>query len=122
MSSELKDQQIRCVFLPPNTTSLIQPMDQGMLQTIKMLYRCDLLMKAVGREEEEDNVSFIWLAKSLNIKDCLFMVSSTWEMHLAKLQTYGIFRVTDRVRSRHIRITDIPLYSTACTHNMLQST
>ena len=89
MSSELKDQQIRCVFLPPNTTSLIQPMDQSMLQAIKMLYRCDLLMKAVDREEEEDSVSFISLAKSLNIKDCVFMVSSAWEMHLPS------FRLTE---------------------------
>ena len=31
-----EDQQIRCVFLPPNTTSLIQPMDQGVLHNIKM--------------------------------------------------------------------------------------
>ena len=31
-------------------------------------------------------------------------------MRLAKLQTYGIFRFMDRVRSRHIQITDIPLY------------
>ena len=73
-----EDQQIRCVFLPPNTTSLIQPMDQGVLQNIKMLYRRDLLMKAVDREEEED-VSFISQVKSLNIKDCLFMVSRAWE-------------------------------------------
>ena len=29
-----------------------------------------------------------------------------------KLQTYGIFIVTDRVQSRHVQITDIPLYLT----------
>ena len=33
-------------------------------------------------------------------------------MCLAKLQTYGIFRDTDRVQSRHVQITDIPLYYT----------
>ena len=38
-----EDQQIRCVFLPPNTTSFIQPVDQGVLQNITMLYCHDLL-------------------------------------------------------------------------------
>ena len=27
-----------------------------------------------------------------------------------KLQTYGIFIVTDRVQSQHVQITDVPLY------------
>ena len=73
-----EDQQIRCVFLPTNTTSLIQPMDQGVLQNIKMLFHHDLLMKAVDREEEGD-VSYISLVKSLSIKDCVLLVSRTWE-------------------------------------------
>ena len=52
-------------------------------------YRYTMLHESDYEEEEEDNVSFIWLAKSLNIKDCLFMVSSTWEMHLPS------FRLTE---------------------------
>ena len=74
-----EDQQIRCIFLSPNTTSLTQPMDQGVLQNIKMLYCRDLLMKAVDREEEDDDVSFILLVKFLKIKYCVFMVTSAWE-------------------------------------------
>ena len=31
--------RIRCLFLPPNTTSLIQPMDQGIIVATKRLYR-----------------------------------------------------------------------------------
>ena len=54
-----------------------------MLQNIKMLYRHDLLMKAVDRGEEED-VSFISLVKSLNIKDCVVMVSRAWKSVCSK--------------------------------------
>ena len=30
-----RDGSVKCMFLPPNTTSLIQPMDQGVLQAVK---------------------------------------------------------------------------------------
>ena len=33
-------------FLPPNTTSLIQPMDQGVIATVKALYRKITFSKA----------------------------------------------------------------------------
>ena len=38
-------------------------------------------------------------------------------MRLVKLQTYGIVRVMDRVRSRRVRITDIPLYHISSSSN-----
>ena len=78
-----EDQQIRCVFLSPNTTSHIQPMDQGVLQNIMMLYWRDLLMKAADREDE-DVASFISLVNMLNIRDCVFMVSSAWDSVCSK--------------------------------------
>ncbi len=37
ISSE--DGQIKCLYLPPNTTSLIQPMDQGVLEALKRHYK-----------------------------------------------------------------------------------
>ena len=30
-----RDGSVTCMFIPPNTTSLIQPMDQGVLQAMK---------------------------------------------------------------------------------------
>ena len=33
------NKNVKFLFLPPNTTSLIQPMDQGVIATLKALYR-----------------------------------------------------------------------------------
>ena len=40
-----EDQKIVAKFLPPNVTSLIQPMDQGVLESLKRCYRRKLLEK-----------------------------------------------------------------------------
>ena len=33
------NENVQFLFLPPNTTSLIQPMDQGVIATLKALYQ-----------------------------------------------------------------------------------
>ena len=40
-----QDGQIDAIFLSPNTTSLLQPMDQGVLENLKRRYRRELLRK-----------------------------------------------------------------------------
>lgn len=42
---DLKAMQLE--FLPPNTTSLLQPMDQGVIRTLKHLYRSRMLSRMV---------------------------------------------------------------------------
>ena len=42
-----RDGSVTCMFLPPNTTSLIQPMDQGVLQAMKNHYKRKLLQKII---------------------------------------------------------------------------
>jgi hypothetical protein len=39
-NSDVKLTNIKLVFMPPNTTSLIQPMDQGIIANFKQHYRC----------------------------------------------------------------------------------
>lgn len=48
------DSQISVMFLPPNCTPLIQPMDQHVIQAIKLHYRKNLLKKIV---ETSGNIS-----------------------------------------------------------------
>jgi len=42
--NELRDGEMYVKFLPPNVTELIQPMDQGVIETTKRLYRKKLIM------------------------------------------------------------------------------
>ena len=39
------DPNVQVVFLPPNTTSIIQPMDQGVIATLKAFYRRNTFAK-----------------------------------------------------------------------------
>ena len=43
---------IRLEFLPPNTTSLIQPMDQGIIKNIKCHYRKELVQMTITAIED----------------------------------------------------------------------
>ena len=51
------DKSVTAMYLPANTTSLIQPMDQGVLETIKRHYKRDLLRKLLLLDEED----ILWL-------------------------------------------------------------
>ena len=38
-----RDGNVKVMFLPPNTTSILQPMDQGILEAMKRRYKKSLL-------------------------------------------------------------------------------
>ena len=70
-SLQLDDGEISCVYLPPNTTSLIQPMDQSVLENIKRRYKCDLLFRLL--DDEADSMNMADFSKTLNIKDAVLI-------------------------------------------------
>ena len=49
------DNQITWFFLPANTTSLIQPLDQGVLEKVKRCYKRDLLLRMLNEEASVSN-------------------------------------------------------------------
>ena len=66
---------IKCIYLPPNTTSLCQPMDQGVLENLKRRYKRLLLEKLLLSIESTTPQCFM---KELTIKDCIYMVAKAW--------------------------------------------
>lgn len=72
-----KDKKITAIFLPPNTTALIQPMDQGVLEALKRRYKKSLLRKLLMVDGEGQ--SMVTFVKTINIKDVIFMVADAWE-------------------------------------------
>ena len=71
---ELLSGDIHVKFLSPNVTALLQPMDQGVLENIKRVYRGELLTKLIEGKGED----VISLLKSINIKDVIYMIAFAW--------------------------------------------
>lgn len=69
---------IKVLFLPPNTTPILQPMDQGVIAAFKAYYLRKTMKKLVSATsgETEDVLSF-W--KSLNIKDGIDVIDCAWK-------------------------------------------
>ncbi|KMR04660.1 jerky-like protein [Lasius niger] len=62
--------------LPPNTTALIQPMDQGIIESLKRRYRAKLLSSFLN--EQKGNIDAITHLKSLTIKDAVYWLIDAW--------------------------------------------
>jgi hypothetical protein len=61
---------IKLIFLPPNTTSICQPLDQEIIKNFKVHYRQRLLRHILSRVDQ--NVE----NKSINVLDAIFWIKS----------------------------------------------
>jgi hypothetical protein len=68
-----KNGKIRAVFLPKNTTSVLQPCDQGIIRTFKANYRRELVKAILA--SGKGVVAFL---KTLNLKDVFYLCGSAW--------------------------------------------
>ena len=71
------DGSIKCIYLPPNTTSLCQPMDQGVLENLKRRYKRLLLEKLLLSMENTTPESFM--------KQLTITITFTWQLKLGKI-------------------------------------
>lgn len=69
------DGYIEVMYLPKNTTALIQPMDQNVIKTLKAHYKKRLLMDIVS--QPNDDIAAI--LKSFNIKDAILNAAFAWQ-------------------------------------------
>ena len=70
------DGKITALYLPPNFTSLFQPMDQGVHMALKCHYKMKLLRRLLI--EDENGVSLIDFLKSLNMKIVTELIAESW--------------------------------------------
>jgi hypothetical protein len=62
------------MFLPPNTTATIQPLDQNIIQLTKLAYRKSLLSHILSSDEDDISKGI----KSLTLRDAVFWLSHAW--------------------------------------------
>uniref|UniRef100_A0A8C4RH87 HTH CENPB-type domain-containing protein n=1 Tax=Erpetoichthys calabaricus TaxID=27687 RepID=A0A8C4RH87_ERPCA len=79
-SDDIRLTNIKLVFMPPNTKSLIQPMDQGIIANFKQNYRSLMLHRVMAIMDQGDNETMraIELACKLTLLDSLHMQKDAW--------------------------------------------
>lgn len=71
---------IRVIFLPPNTTALIQPMDQGVIRTLKAYYRKGMRRRIVAAYDDIlDGGSAAELARKTDLLTAMHLLNQAWE-------------------------------------------
>jgi hypothetical protein len=76
--SHPKDQvysNVKLYFFPANTTSKLQPLDQGIIKCLKSHYRKRLLRKVISKVDQQKDASSI--AKEINVYDACLWISQS---------------------------------------------
>ena len=92
---EMDDGHFKIIFLPFNTSSLIQPMDQGVITKLKQKFRHRLLQRFL----EYENGSSEFYA-DYDIKDCIDLLSETWNTIIS----LNIFDSWGKILNRETRL------------------
>ncbi|XP_037820481.1 tigger transposable element-derived protein 6-like [Lucilia sericata] len=69
-------QNIDLQFLPANTTSIIQPLDQGIIHCFKCYYRQNLLRKQISAVENGKTIADFM--KSFSIFNAMHVIQNSW--------------------------------------------
>lgn len=70
--------EIQVIFLPPNTTSEIQPMDQTVIATFKRYYMRRTVSQAIKAIDKEGGPNLKEFWKNYNIWDAVHNISESW--------------------------------------------
>lgn len=69
---------VEVVFLPPNTTSILQPLNQGIIDLVRKIYKRSLLEKFYFRNDDQPT-AMIDVVKKVDLYDCVKMLSDAWD-------------------------------------------
>jgi len=71
---DLSTEDFQIIFFPPNTTALIQPLDQSVIGSLKVSYRKKLILHLLIQPD----IDLIEKIKKLNLKTVLFLIDDAW--------------------------------------------
>lgn len=69
-----EDNDFRVLFMPPNATSLIQPLDQNVLRSTKLRYRHRLMNELLACSDD-----ITTSIKNINLKHAIIFLSEAWD-------------------------------------------
>ena len=69
---------IKLSFLPPNTTAVIQPCDQGIIRNLKGHYRSQVVHKIIA-DIDSVELNANQLAKKLTVLEAIHMLTTAWK-------------------------------------------
>lgn len=72
-------ENVRIVFLPPNTTSYCQPLDQGIIQNFKMIYRKYLIKRLLTFTNTATEDAFEKAEKTINLSSAMVWIVAAWK-------------------------------------------
>ncbi|KAL2082547.1 hypothetical protein ACEWY4_022365 [Coilia grayii] len=73
---DIKLSHVTLKFFPANTTSVLQPLDQGIIRAFKARYRKRLLRAVIAKVDNATTASEV--AKSVNVLDAIRWISGAW--------------------------------------------
>ena len=83
---------VTLIFLPPNTTSRTQPMDQGVIRSLKHHYRKQVIRKHLHAIDNDQEAK-------INVLDALYFLQQAWnsvtQQMIASCYRHAGFKVTD---------------------------
>ena len=72
-------------FLPPNTTSVLQPFDMGIIRTLKAYFRHEVCQKIIEVIDDENvDLPAQEVAKKISLLDAMGMINSAWKKITSK--------------------------------------
>lgn len=107
-SAHCKDVQkklksINLQFFPPNLTALFQPMDLGIIRTVKAHYRNAIVLQMISDIDSGKPIQVI------NILDCINLVSKIWDNNVTSTTIQNCFRKAGFVDSNFDAEDELPI-------------
>ncbi|XP_039967465.1 tigger transposable element-derived protein 6-like [Bactrocera tryoni] len=87
---------VQTEFLPPNTTSVLQPLDKGVIKSFKTLYRKEVVVKLLESIEEKNDYS-------ISIYDAMNIAHKAWT-NISKSTIKNCFRACGFVKDQNVVI------------------
>ncbi|GBM04862.1 hypothetical protein AVEN_252809-1 [Araneus ventricosus] len=94
-----KLKNVTVFYLPPNTTSKLQPMDQGVIKNFKIRYRKRIVRKVITALEDNQSMP------KINLRESISETSKAWNYDVTDLRNSFATKMDSlsAMRSRQVR-------------------